>query len=368
MAARVFPGSAEEVGLVAELAERYGLPLALRGARTAARLEEPTGSLLLESELMRDITIAEGNELWVQPGVPWVELEDHLQRWGKSLRVYPTSAPRSTVGGWLARDGLGIGSYEYGWLSENVVSVQVVLPGGEKRELRGQDLTLVIGAEGTTGIIVGATLLLREAEHDMPLAAVFDEAEDLAKAIEELYRARSPLWHLGLMNPARARAGGLQGRYILFGAYHAEVGSALEETISKHKGRMLPPAETYRAWGGRFFPAGLSGETPFPYAVLIPNSGLADVLLRLEREAANLALQGTLVKGGDAQLLAFRNVDGRLESPGTSDKESLLQLAREAGGGEYAVGLRRYRGHPRYDVLQRFKSEVDPKGILGAIR
>jgi FAD/FMN-containing dehydrogenase len=234
------------------------------------------------------------------------------------------------VGGWLARDGLGIGSYEFGRLSENVVSVQVVLPGGEKRELRGQDLTLVIGAEGATGIIVGATLLLREAEHDMPLAAVFDEAEDLAKAIEELYRARSPLWHLGLMNPARARAGGLQGGYILFGAYHAEVGSALEEMISKHKGRMLPPAEAYRAWGGRFFPAGLSGETPFPYAVLIPNSGLADVLLRLKREAADLALQGTLVKDGGAQLLAFRNVGGRLESPDTSDEESLLQLAKQA--------------------------------------
>jgi FAD/FMN-containing dehydrogenase len=47
------------------------------------------------------------------------------------LAVYPTSAPRATVGGWLATDGLGVGSFEYGWLRENVLSASVVLPGGE---------------------------------------------------------------------------------------------------------------------------------------------------------------------------------------------------------------------------------------------
>lgn len=37
--------------------------------------------------------------------------------------------PRATVGGWLATDGLGVGSFEYGRLRENVLSASVVLPG-----------------------------------------------------------------------------------------------------------------------------------------------------------------------------------------------------------------------------------------------
>lgn len=73
----------------------------------------------------------------VEPGVPWVQLEDLLRQRGASLRVYPTSAPQSTVGGWLYLDGLGVGSYEFGWLSENVAAVEVVGPKGARRHVGG---------------------------------------------------------------------------------------------------------------------------------------------------------------------------------------------------------------------------------------
>ena len=49
-----------------------------------------------------------------------------------TLRLYPTSYPASTVGGWLAQGGAGIGSYEAGWFSDNVVSARVVLPTGRQ--------------------------------------------------------------------------------------------------------------------------------------------------------------------------------------------------------------------------------------------
>lgn len=367
--ARLVPSSAEELGLVMEVAERYGLRLMLRGGATTPGPASSTDGLLLDLGLMRDVALTKGGELRVQPGIPWVELEDYLRHQGKSLRVYPTSAPRSTVGGWLARDGLGIGSYEFGWLSDNVVSVEVVLPGGERRELRGDDLALVLGAEGTTGIIAGATLLLREAEHDVPFAASFDDTESLARTIRGICRAGLPLWHLGFVDPARAHAVGLHERYVLFGAYHAgaNVETALEEAFSEHGGQALPLADAYRAWGGRFFPAGLSGETPSPGNALVPDSGLSEILHQLEHEAVAFAVQGTITAEGDALLLAFRAGDGRLESFGPDDAENLLRLARQAGGGEYVAGLHRYQGNPRYDALRRFKSEVDPKGVLGPI-
>src|SRR3990172_5922786 len=73
----------------------------------------------------------------VEPGIIWQKLERAIEPEGLSLRLYPTSAPGSTVGGWLAQGGAGIGSYQYGWFSENVVSARVVLPSGDVRDFSG---------------------------------------------------------------------------------------------------------------------------------------------------------------------------------------------------------------------------------------
>lgn len=110
--ATVAPTSTEEVATLAEIAGRHKLPLALRGAGTA--LEQPSRGLLVRFEHMRRVSIPEQHDVVeLEPGIPWVELEDHLRVSGKSLRIYPTSAPHSTVGGWLARDGLGVGSHDF---------------------------------------------------------------------------------------------------------------------------------------------------------------------------------------------------------------------------------------------------------------
>jgi hypothetical protein len=54
--------------------------------------------------------------------------------------------------------------------------------------------------------------------------------------------------------------------------------------------------------------------------------------------------------------------------PGEEDQDVLLRIARQVGGGEYLVGLRRYENHPNRDALLRLKEEVDPRGILQAAR
>ena len=59
-----------------------------------------------------------------------------------TLCTYPTSYPSSSVGGWLAQGGAGLGSYEFGYFKETVVSARVVLPSGEVMVLHGDDLDL----------------------------------------------------------------------------------------------------------------------------------------------------------------------------------------------------------------------------------
>ena len=60
----------------------------------------------------------------VEPGVVWEVLDKALMKQGMTLRLYPSSYPSATVGGWLAQGGAGIGSLESGWFRDNVVSAR----------------------------------------------------------------------------------------------------------------------------------------------------------------------------------------------------------------------------------------------------
>ena len=79
----------------------------------------------------------------------WLELEDELRSSHRALTVYPTSAPaRRSEAARIARDGIGVGSFAYGWLRENVLSTEIILPDGRLRTIEGDDLGLVVGAMG----------------------------------------------------------------------------------------------------------------------------------------------------------------------------------------------------------------------------
>ena len=316
--ASVLPVNAHEVELLAKVARRYSLPLVVLGAGTA--FDAPGASeesILVSFALMRDVRIRGGEELWVraEPGAPWLELENNLSTHGWGLTVYPTSAPRATVGGWLATDGLGVGSFEYGWLSENVLSADVVLAEGELHTVRGEELRSFVGpsdaAGGATGIVIGATLRTRRADTDAPFGAAFDEPEDLVRAIASIHEAGVPLWHLAFLNPGMARARGLGDGYLLFGAYPKERSPAVEgdlrDTFGSHQDRTLSTPESYRVWGERFFPVAPSRPTPTSaQRALVPPEKLAKALLETRNRLADVvAIQGTVARSGEVLLLSF---------------------------------------------------------------
>jgi FAD/FMN-containing dehydrogenase len=90
-------------------------------------------------DAMREIQLPESRVDWVEvePGVTWMVLEERLRERGIGPTVYRRSAPRSTVGGWLADNGLGVGSFEYGWLLatkmiSTLVEATCVEPVGEE--------------------------------------------------------------------------------------------------------------------------------------------------------------------------------------------------------------------------------------------
>jgi FAD/FMN-containing dehydrogenase len=100
--ASVSPMNAEEVKLLVEVAGRYSVPLVALGGGMASMADVEGGGILIHFDLMRGLRLPEHEEPWVEaePGASWLQLDDPLRTRGWGLAVYPTSAPRATVGGW----------------------------------------------------------------------------------------------------------------------------------------------------------------------------------------------------------------------------------------------------------------------------
>jgi FAD/FMN-containing dehydrogenase len=313
--ASLSPMSVEEVKLLAEVAGRYSVPLVALGAGMASKPEPEGGGILIHFDLMRGLRLPELEESWVEAesGTSWLQLDDLLRARGWGLAVYPTSAPLTTVGGWLAMDGLGVGSYEYGWLRENVPWASVVLPGGEAVEVAGEEVRSFVGP-GAAGIIVGAKLRTRRAEADVPFGDAFGTADELTGAVANIAEMGLPLWHLAFLNPGMAHARNLGENYLLFGAYPAErageIDGDLRNVVASSRGRALSAAEAHRAWGERFFPVTPSALPPRFSVLSREVTSLAELpekLSEVEDRPGNAAIQGTVVRSGEVLLLSLED-------------------------------------------------------------
>jgi FAD/FMN-containing dehydrogenase len=316
--ASVSPLSAEEVEFLVEAAGRYSVPLVALGAGTAPTPEPQGGSILVHFDLMRGLRLPEREEPWVEaePGASWLQLDDLLRGRGWGLAVYPTSAPRTTVGGWLTQDGLGVGSFEYGWLSENVLSTSVVLPDGELVEVAGEVMQSFVGP-GAAGIIVGAKLRTRRADADVLFGATFESASEMVGAVTGIVEASMPLWHIAFLNPSMAHARNLGESFLLFGAYSAERAGGIEDglrsVVAASHGRALSAAEAYHVWGERFFPVTPSIHPPQFSSVsreLVSLVEFPEKLSGVEDRPGNAAIQGTVARSGEVLLLSLEDLAG----------------------------------------------------------
>jgi alkyldihydroxyacetonephosphate synthase len=106
----------------------------------------------------------------VEPGIFGPELERQLGHAGLTLGHFPQSFEYSTVGGWVATRSAGQASTGYGRIDELVEAVRCVTPAGElttrdaPASAAGPSLReLIVGSEGTLGVISSTTLRVRPA-------------------------------------------------------------------------------------------------------------------------------------------------------------------------------------------------------------
>jgi glycolate oxidase FAD binding subunit len=170
----VFPGSAEATARVVGLAAAAGVPVVPWGGGTQTSLgaPPPEGALVVGTRRLARILEHEPGDLTatVEAGLTLEALQAGLGARGQWLPLDPPQPGAATLGGILATNAAGPRRHGYGTARDLVLGLRVVTPGGELvraggkvvKNVAGYDLAkLYIGALGTLGLIVEATVKLR---------------------------------------------------------------------------------------------------------------------------------------------------------------------------------------------------------------
>ncbi len=399
----VQPRSEWEIVELVRWAAQNRIPLVPRGKATSGYggVLPIKGGIMVDFWRMQAIVSIDprGMTATVQPGLVWKDLESELNKEGLALRLYPSSAPSSTVGGWLAQGGFGFGSFEYGAFRDNVVSVIAVLPSGEVQGFSGDNLDLVSDAEGITGIITQITLRVKQLEEEAIVAVRFSELRYLAEALQEIASENMRLWSASFINPAMARLKNqlppkmehshpsqkerpqLPEAYIATFVYPAsraaEVNPALEFIVTRRGGEWLPEGMAHHEWEERFKIMGIKrlGPSLIPAEVVVPLANLDEALTDIDGTIRQpLVIEGMIAGGKNPQaiLLGFIPHDERKSGFNFAFGLSLsaIQKAKRYGGRSYASGLylaheaEHILGKERITQLRDYKRQIDPHNIM----
>ncbi len=200
----LFPQSAEEISHVLRLANSEKFPVTPRGAGSgfSGGSLPVEGGVVLSLERMNHVLEIDSENLIavVEPGVVNLDLQIEAERFGLFFPPDPSSLKFCTIGGNIAECAGGPRAVKYGVTRDYVLGLEVVLPTGEiidtgvktLKGVVGYDLTrLIVGSEGTLGIVTRATLrLLPLPEAVKTMLVVFNDLSDTGRAVLSIMNSR----------------------------------------------------------------------------------------------------------------------------------------------------------------------------------
>lgn len=199
----VKPHTPEEVSAIMKFCNEYGIPVTARGAGTGlagSALAVNKGICLSMERFNRILKIDEQNhQAIVEPGVVTEAFQNAVKEHGLFYAVDPASKGSCTLGGNLSQSSGGPRAVKYGTTRENVLNLEVVLPTGEiiwtgantLKYSTGYNLTqLMVGSEGTLGIITKAVFKLRPyPQQNLVMLVPFRSSEEACAAVSAIFMA-----------------------------------------------------------------------------------------------------------------------------------------------------------------------------------
>ncbi len=401
----VTPRSIADVQAVMRIATTTRTPVVTRGAGTGlagAAIAGPGEIVLSTLAMDRLLEVSADDELAVvQPGIINAQLNTQLEPYGLWFAPDPASRAISTVGGNIATNAGGLLCAKYGVTREAILGLKVVLADGGLIELghrtvkgvTGLDFTaLMIGSEGTLGVVVEATLKLRPVVTG-PVAVItanFPSVEAAARAsaavsasglrpaMMELIGESAMAGiakHLGLEHPGGSQLilqfdgpGAATEADAALAIIHSLAGTAELSTD-------LATGEALFAVRRALHPAMADLGTVLIEDVCVPRSQLPAMFAAIgaieERYGISIP---TVAHAGDGNLhpnFIFEGPEVPAEIWAAADE--LFLAALRLGGtltGEHGIGLLKRRwlrdelGDDQLDLQRQVKAVFDPLGIL----
>lgn len=400
-----------DVQATLRFATEHRIPVVPRGAGTglAGGAIGSEGEIVLSTLRMdRILEVSLDDELAVvEPGVINADLNAAIHGRGLWWAPDPASRAISTIGGNIATNAGGLLCAKYGVTREAVLGLKVVLADGRLLELghrtvkgvTGYDLTaLMIGSEGTLGVIVEATLRLRPLPKGTPVTvkAEFPTVEQAARASSVVSASGTTPAIMELLDTGAVRniAEYLDlhlGEGAILLAQTDGVGAAEEAASIAAIMRSLGGSveltedadESTRLFDIRraFHPSLVARGTVLIEDVAVPRSALPAMFASIERISVKYGIEiPTVAHAGDGNLhpnfvFDAPEVDGHVAVPDhvwAAADEMFLDCLRLGGTltGEHGVGILKKRwlrdelGDDSFALQRQIKQVFDPANIL----
>ena len=405
----VVPKNAAEISECVRAARRAGVAIVARGAGTG--LSGGTiacgDAVVIATSRLRGIEIEPLSRVAiVEPGVPNLEVSAVARAHGLFFAPDPASQRVSTIGGNIGTNAGGPHALRYGSVVDHVLAVEMVLPDGEivmfggvAPDLPGYDcVPLIVGSEGTLGIVTKAWLRLLPLPEDVrTFLAEFPDVRSGARAASAIIARGIVPAAMEMLDQTTIRAVNAAFDVHLSEAAGSmllvEVEGLREETESataaivalcESEGALRvrvadTVAERELLWKARKlgYPA-LARIKPNSYIhdAVVPRSKLPDVLDAVNAIGDRYGyLIANMFHIGDGNLHPLLLFDLRTDTIDRVMEASaeILKVAIDAGGalsGEHGIGLE--KNHFMFwvfapedlEAMQRARAAFDPDGVM----
>jgi D-lactate dehydrogenase (cytochrome) len=405
-----WPETTDEVSRIVSCCARHEVPVIAFGTGTSleGHVTAPYGGICIDTSRMNQVLAvreADGDCV-VQPGVTREQLNSYLRDTGLFFPIDPGA--NASIGGMVSTRASGTTTIRYGAMSRNVLELEVVLASGRVVRLgtraakssSGYDLVrLLVGAEGTLGIITQITLRIYGIpEATVAATCVFPVLRAAVDTVVEVIQSGVSVSRIEFLDETQVRASNLHSQlsmpeqptlFLEFqGTTDSVAGQAsrAEEIARSHGGaafhRATEQGERARLWKARHsaYFAALAlrpGAECLIADVCVPISQLAAAVADARRDidAAGLLapIVGHVGDGNFHVLFLLDPASAAEHARAERIYDAMIERALQAGGtctGEHGIGLGKRAklvqeyGTEVVDLMRSIKRAWDPHGIL----
>ncbi|MFX0113799.1 MAG: FAD-binding oxidoreductase [Candidatus Hodarchaeota archaeon] len=383
------PKNENDIVQLYQIAREHKIPVIPRGSGSSGYggALAYRGGIMIDLSAMREVEKISQETMTViaGAGITFASLESKLGLKGLALRSYPSSAPSATLGGWFAQGGSGIGTLQYGSFQDQVLSLRLIQPNGEIKDLSQGRIAQHYELEGTTGIFSRLTIKTRQAIPIIPILGTYKSIKQVLNSINTIIQKTTPFTIIiGTPSFLRLRQEATGDSILPNDSYYAliaveasdEVSSSLlTKSIESSGGNVEHEDNADHEWKERFYPMRLKrlgpgiilGESYLPLNQI--DNYLETINQRFRRDEPSSEV--ILISKKEAAVLTyFLDDDRRFTGMFAWSKAfQILKLAEKLGGRPYSTGLwlsgrsKQYFGSNRLSEIKKLRKSSDPCGI-----